>query len=493
MGLLDRMLSRRGGERKAWSQQPFWAADGLRDSLFSTGLTSDREKIEPNYPAFIENAFKASPPVFAAIRFRMAVLSEARFQWRQFKNGRPGELFGSPQLALLEQPWPNGTTGDLLARMEVTSSLAGNYFATVADDEGRLGKSARGQKRIVHMRPDWVSMIIDSKSGDPNALDARVVGFLYEPITSNANLPVAGTKQPAVLLMPDEVVHFAPIPDPAARFRGMSWLTPAIEEVRADKAATVHQEKFFSNGASPHLAITLSEAVSPDDFQRYVAAFKVAHEGVDKAGKTLFLAGGADVRPLSSNFREMDFRPLKQLSETRVAMAAGVHPTVVGMSEGLQGSSLNSGNFNAAARLTANTTLRPWWRNACASLQVLLKQPRPGAELWYDDSRISFLYDDATDLADIRQKNAIALRQLVDAGFEPDAATEYLRTDDLGRLIGNHSGLYSVQLQPPGSTAAPTDRSDGAAESTEPAPDQAAETSPDNGDENEKAPPSKSE
>jgi len=168
------------------------------------------------------------------------------------------------------------------------------------------------------------------------------------------------------------------------------------------------------------------------------------------------------VRPLSHDFRSMDLRPLQQLAETRVAMAAGVHPTVVGMSEGLQGSSLNAGNFNSAARLTANTTLRPWWRNACASLQVLLEQPSQGAELWYDDSRISFLYDDATDLADIRQKNAIALRQLVDAGFEPDAATEYLRTDDLARLLGGHTGLYSVQLQPPGTTVEPhvTDEGD---------------------------------
>lgn len=468
MGLLERAAARRRGERKAWSQPPFWAADGLREPLWSLGLTSDKERIEPNYPSFIEQAFKASPPVFAAIRFRMAVLSEARFQWRVFTKGRPGELFGSPELALLEKPWPNGTTGDLLARMEVTASLAGNYFATVADDRGRLGtRSARGNRRIVHMRPDWVSMVIDSASGDPNALDARVVGFLYEPIT------VAGTgggvKAPAVTLMPDEVVHFAPIPDPAARFRGMSWLTPAVEEIRADKAATMHQGKFFENGASPHLAITLSEAVSPEDFERYVAAFKVAHQGVDKAGKTLFLAGGADVRPLSSDFRSMDFRPLKQLSETRVAMAAGVHPTVVGMSEGLQGSSLNAGNFNAAARLTANTTLRPWWRNACASLQTLLTPPSGGAELWYDDSRISFLYDDATDLAEIRSKNAVALRQLLDAGYEPDAAAEYLRTDDLGRLIGRHTGLFSVQLQPPG-TGSPSDSPDGPAEPEEPAP-----------------------
>lgn len=448
MGLLDKMAARRDSGQKAWSQPPFWARDGLTDPLWSLGSTADKERIEPNYPSYIDQAFKASPAVFACIRFRMAVQSEARFQWRVFKSGRPGELFGSPELALLEKPWPNGTTGDLLARMEVTSSLAGNYYATVADDKGRLGRSAQGSKRIVHMRPDWVTIVIDSQSGDPNALDARVVGYLYEPMGT-----VGQPRGNAVTLLPEEVVHFAPIPDPAAKFRGMSWLTPAIEEVRADKAATMHKGRFFTNGATPNFAVTMSEAVSIDDFNRYVEAFKVAHQGADKAYKTLFLAGGADVRPLSSDFRQMDFRPLQQLSETRVAMAAGIHPTVVGMSEGLQGSSLNSGNFNAAARLTANTTLRPWWRNACASLQVLLTEPRPGAELWYDDSRISFLYDDATDLAEIRAKNAVALRQLLDAGYKPDAAADYLRTDDLGRLVGQHSGLFSVQLQPPGTQA----------------------------------------
>lgn len=451
MGLLEKMAARRAGE-KAFTQPPSWALDGLTEPLWNVGLTPGKERIEPNYPSYIDKAFKASPAVFACIRFRMAVLSEARFQWRPFVKGRPGELFGSTELALLERPWPNGTTGDLLARMEVTSSLAGNYYATVADDEGRLGRSARGNRRIVHMRPDWVSLVINSASGDPYALDARVVGFLYEPRTTGVVRP-----EP-VTLLPEEVVHFAPIPDPSARFRGMSWLTPAVEEVRADKAATMHKGKFFTNGASPQLAITLSEAVSPDDFNRYVAAFKLAHTGAEKAYKTLFLAGGADVKPLSSDFRQMDFRPLQQLSETRVAMAAGVHPTVVGMSEGLQGSSLNAGNFNAAARLTANTTLRPWWRNACASLQTLLTEPSPGTELWYDDSRISFLYDDATDLAEIRAKNAVALRQLLDAGYEPDAAAEYLRTDDLGRLIGRHTGLFSVQLQPPNSAAPSPDR-----------------------------------
>jgi hypothetical protein len=44
----------------------------------------------------------------------MALFSEARFQWRKMTNGRPGDLFGSQDLRILEKPWTTGTTGDLL-------------------------------------------------------------------------------------------------------------------------------------------------------------------------------------------------------------------------------------------------------------------------------------------------------------------------------------------------------------------------------------------
>jgi phage portal protein BeeE len=439
MGLLEKMAARQA-RVKQWSEPPFW---DLPEPLWTTSWSSGEEKIGSDYPSYIEQAFKASPSVFGCIRLRMNVLSEARFKWRQVRGGQPGDLFGTDELAILEQPWPNGTTSDLLTRMEVTSSLAGNYYATVADDQGRVGRSARGNRRIVHLRPDWVTIVIDSYSGDPNAADARIVGYVYTPLTS-------GVKQSDPLtLLPEEIVHFAPIPDPAARFRGMSWLTPILNEVEADKAATRHKGKFFENGATPNMAVILSSDVTPDNFKKYVAKFKEAHQGGDKAYKTLFLAGGADVRPLSASFSQMDFKPLQGLSETRVAMAAGVHPTIVGMSEGLQGSSLNSGNFNAAARLVANTTLRPWWRNAAESWSTLVAPP-PRAELWYDDRDIAFLREDGTDLASIRVQNATTARTLVDGGWDPDAAIQYLATNDPSSLIGKHTGLVPVQLQPPG-------------------------------------------
>ncbi len=123
-------------------------------------------------------------------------------------------------------------------------------------------------------------------------------------------------------------------------------------------------------------------------------------------------------------------------------------PSWVGFSEGLQGSSLNAGNFTAARRRFADGTIRPLWRMAAASLQSLVTPPE-GAELWYDDRDIAFLREDATDRAEIQRTQSVALRNLVDAGYSPDAAVAYLAADDMNRLVGQHSGMYSVQLQPP--------------------------------------------
>jgi phage portal protein BeeE len=442
VGLLEKISARR---HKAFTQPPFWATDGLGLPLWSTSLTANQEKIGNDFQSYVHDAYKASGVVFACMLARQMIFAEARFQWREFRAGRPGELFGSPELALLENPFPGGTTGELLSRMEVTASLAGNYYATTADDDGNLGKAARGKRRIVHMRPDWTTIVIDSASGNPHALDARVVGYIYEPVVNS------GPRVEPVVLLPSEVCHYSPLPDPGARFRGMSWLTPIIEEIRADKAATYHKGRFFTNGATPNMAITLGPDVTPEKFTEYVTKFKEAHQGADKAYKTLFLAGGADVKPLGADFRQLDFKNTQGAGETRVAAASGMHPTVVGLAEGLSGSSLNAGNFQAAARLTANKTMRPLWRMAAASLQTLVTPPREGASLWYDDRDIAFLHDDATDLAKIRFTDAQTLRQLVDGGYNPDSAVEFVTTNDLNRLRGSHSGLLPVQLQPPGS------------------------------------------
>ncbi|MEV0994649.1 phage portal protein [Nonomuraea sp. NPDC050202] len=436
MGLLERVAAeardRRRRGRKAWSEPPFWDLERLRwPFIGSSSLNSDREQIENDFPGYVQGIYKRNGPIAALMLVRLAVFSEARFTFRRMRNGRPGDLFGTRALALLEKPWPGGTTGDLLARMIQDADLSGNAFIA----------RVPGTDRLRRLRPDWVTIVSASKS-EPElygaALDAEVIGYYYSPRAPGVRTDT--------LLLPSQVAHFAPIPDPEFSWRGMSWLTPVLREISADLAATTHKLKFFENGATPALAVRLDASVTPEMFERFKTLMNESHAGVDNAYKTLYLGGGADVTPLTMDLRALDFKSIQGAGESRLAAAAGVPATIVGFSEGLQGSSLNAGNYSSARRRFADATMRPLWRNVAGSLASLIDVP-DGADLWFDARDISFLQDDRKDAAEIQQSKAAAIRQLVDAGYDPASVVAAIEAEDMTLLV--HTGLYSVQLQPP--------------------------------------------
>lgn len=450
--LLERVAARRKnvslGGGQGFSEPPLWSLDRYRSGLWSYS-DPDRERIENDFEGYVEGAYKSDGIVFACVLTRQLVFSEARFQWREFRSGRPGPLFGSPELALLENPWPNGTTGELLTRMEVDLSLAGNFYATIADDAGRLGKAATGPgRRISHLRPDWVTIIVSSATGDARAADARPVGYLYEPPATGR-----GVRSEPVVLMPGDVCHYSLIPDPSARFRGMSWLTPVLKEISSDRAATTHKYRFFQNGASLSTLVSFDKEVGVDAFNEFVDRFNQEHKGTDNAYKPLFLGAGADVTVVGADLKQLDFKAVQGAIETRIAAASGVGAVVAQFSEGMQGSSLNAGNYSAARRRCGDALFRPLWRTASAALQTLVTPPRQGASLWYDDRDVAFLREDARDIAEIQGIESRTIRTLLDAGCEFNTVMDAVTSHDWSRL--KHTGLFSVQLQPPGTTATP--------------------------------------
>ena len=414
-----------------FTQPNFWEQN--QEQLFSTVIhTGERESVPNDFLGYVDKAYKRSGVVFACILVRQLVFSEARFLWRQYVKGRPGELFGDGSLAVLERPWPNGTTGELLSRMEQNMSLAGNFYATT------VGTGARRRLRV--LRPDWVSIITGSPTDDPFHIEAEPIGYVYRPRGPRSS------SEP-VLIPIDDMVHWSPIPDPSAQWRGMSWLTPVIDEVMADRSATKHKLKFFENGAIPGLAVSYDANLSPDDFQIFVEKFNEQHQGVANAYKTLHLGGGADPKVVGANLQQLDFKASQGGGETRIAAASGVGAVIAQLSEGMQGSSLNAGNYQAARRRVADGTFRPLWRSAAAALEKVAT-PRPGgAHLWYDARDVPFLRDDASEEAETRNKDASTLEALIRAGFDPETAKVAVTTGNFSVL--EHTGLTSVQLQPP--------------------------------------------
>lgn len=430
MSALTRMLR---GRKGSFIHPPFWS---LTQPIFS-GAPADREQIENNFESYVQGAYKRNGVVFAVMLVRQLVFSEARFLWRRIEDGRPTDLFEDERLALLERPWPNGTTGELLARMEQDTSLAGNFYATVV--------GSGNKRRIRRLRPDWVTIVTGSPSDDPFDLEAEPIAYVYEPRHS-----LGGARAKPQLLTPEQVVHWSPVPDPEAQWRGMSWLQPVVNEILADSAATKHKLAFFENGAVPGLAIVHDPSVSPETFDAVVAEFEKTR-AVKGAYKTIHLAGGADIKTFGADMKQLDFKVTQGAGETRICAAGGVHPVIVGLSEGLQGSSLNAGNFNAARRSFADARIRPQWRSAASALEPLVGPPGERANLWYDDRDVPFLREDAKEEAEIRNTNASTLETLIRSGYTPDSAADAVTSGDFRKL--SHSGLVSVQLHLPGEHA----------------------------------------
>lgn len=401
-----------------------------------TELPTRTERVDASFASLARQAHGGNGAVFALERVRTAVFSEARFQFRQMKNGRPGDLFGTADLTLLETPWVNGTTGDLLSRMLLDADLAGNAYV------------ASRPSGLVPMRPDWVSIVIgvpgDEKSG-PNDIDAEVLGYVYWP----GGFAIGQERKP-VYLSPSEVAHFAPNVDPQYRYKGRSWLSAVLEEIDADVAATVHKAQFFRNGATLQNVVTFDKEMRQEQVKSFAEMMNAQHQGTANAYKTLYLGGGADVKTIGMDFRQLDFKATQGAGETRLAAAAGVPPIIVGFSEGLSAATYS--NYGQAKRHYADATLRPLWRNVAASLAPLVTVPG-GADLWYDDRDIPFLREDMKDAAEVQQIKSATIRSYIDGGFTADSAVKAVESDDPGLLV--HTGLFSVQLQAPGSTKMP--------------------------------------
>lgn len=373
-----------------------------------------------------------NPIVAAAIHARMLVFSEARFLWQPFQDGRPGRLFGNQELTLLEQPWTNATTGDLLARMLVDADLYGNSYWVKMPDRTGAHLMRLDPNRVMVLTGD----VTDDNTGKP--WGRHLVGYA---VVDDNNEEVA-------MFTPDEVCHFKPLPDPDHDFRGRTWLTTVMSDLQADNELSTYKHSFMRNAATPNLVVSFDPQITKEAFETFVSRLDASHKGVNQAFKTLYLGGGADVKVVGANFDQLNLKAVQGAGETRIAAAAGVPASYLGISEGLAGSALNSGNYGAARRRFADGTIRPLWRSAAGALQTLLDLPDPTVRLWYDDRDVPFLQEDVLDAADIRAKDAGTMRQLVDGGFDPDSVVDAVTTGDMTLL--RHTGSLSVQLQPPG-------------------------------------------
>jgi len=415
--LIDRVISRYGST--------FWEGEASPASILTTTYgAAGQEAVLPQFAAYTRNAYRDNGIVFGAILARLSLFSEATFA---FKDKTDGHLFGADEtdgrrqtaLRKLETPWPNGTTGELLARMIQDADLAGNAYIWDAGPQ------------LVRRRPDQVTIVSEETDDGQGRTYREVIGYYWDPVPLGTGKPSPKAQYYDV----SEVAHWSPMPDPEADFKGMSWMTPIVREIAADTGLTDYKLKYLQHAATPNMLIKYKQKLLPETIDSLRERMQARYGGVDNAFKTLILDQGADHSVVGNSLEQMNFTTVQAAGENRILIAAGVPGIVVGSKEGLMAATYS--NYKQAMTRFDTITMRPLWRSVCACLSSIVAAP-PNAKLWFNTSDIAALQDDEKSRADTALVLAQAMGEWVKFGFEPESAKLAANSGDV--MLLKHSG-----------------------------------------------------
>ena len=392
---------------------------------------------------YLAGQFRSSPnralvaacgPVHAVLDRRVSVMGEARPIFQRYNQGNPVKTYSDRRLELLKKPWQGGSWRQLVAIAESDIAAAGNSYWI------------RNGAELVRLNPDWITIVTEEVTLDGVEVAERLLGYVVE----RPGYGVAG-------LEPKDVAHYRPGAPLECPFRGESWLAAAASDASTDVELTQYKGNYLKNGAMPSLAVMYEPTLDMAALEAFVPVFADKFTGSMNAGKVMHFLGGRDVKTVGATLDQLAFKAVQGAGETRIAAAAGVPAVVAGFSEGMQGSSLNAGNYVATRRLFADAKIRPLLGALCEAFERLVGTDSD-SRLWYDESGVSFFQEDVADEANIRQLKAATIRTLIEAGYKPDSVIDAVTTGDYSILKGSHTGLTSVQLTPPGDGTVPSDQ-----------------------------------
>lgn len=326
---------------------PMWS-DGER---YPNGLTDGMDG-----PLASFDAIYRSQPILAGvidmIAMRAATLPFAAFEGHL--DGSRTPIARSDGLAtLLRRPRPRSSTVHLLAHIFTSLFVHGN--ALVA----KLRTTGESEVPPDMLWPlDW----------------SRVTAYGED----GGDVEWWGTFQfggQELFCRAEDTLHFA-WPGADGGPVGVSPLEKLGVTIRLEDAAQRYQTANFKNGNRPSNAITFEKDLKTPQLEQNRAALDAFHRGVDRAGKTIMLSGGAKIQALSMSPVEAALIEQRRIDREEIAI-------VYGLSGPSLTDSTNSALGNVAERFRAfyRDVLPPWATLVVETFEAQLLDPEPA---WMD-------------------------------------------------------------------------------------------------------------
>jgi len=391
MGLRSGLRHLIGG--KAAGDQPGWS---VLEGIVTKAEWNDADNVWKSYSKKQrEEAYGICSLIFACVREICTSLVEARPEIGIEQDGVWEPVEGHQTLDLLRDPNPDYDYSDLMQYIGARLMLTGESFTWKWRDKGGM------LRELWPLPTNMVEVAYAMLTQEQSPASRLVAGYGVKQGGGKKNLPVAV-----------EDMAYTRFIDPAKTTGGIGPMQAAIRDYQLDIERSDYLVEMLTNLKVPGIKIKSASVLTPEmrqDMRGYL------HDtiGKGKRGNPIFIEGPDVDMELLAPLKDLDWPGLTSLTETRICMAFGVPPILIGSRAGLDRSTYS--NYGEARQSFYQETMIPFWRSLGAMLTrcLLRHEGEDRLEVRFDTGEIDALQENATERAqraEIGMRSGLMLR-----------------------------------------------------------------------------------
>lgn len=235
---------------------------------------------------------------------------------------------------LVAHPNPEQSQYELLEELMTHQQVSGQFYLHKVRDRAGI------PVQLWALRPDRIKPIPAGNGG--------LLGYEYGIGARKDTLPV------------EDVVQVKLHPDPLEDFYGLGPIAVLARWGDLDNQTADYLRAFFLNNGAPAGLLKFKAKVEAADRRRLKDLWKQEHTGPQGWQTVSVLDGDAEYVPIGTSPEKLRMDAITDQAETRICMAFGMPPVVVGANIGLKRSTFN--NYGEAKRSLWDETLSPLYR-----------------------------------------------------------------------------------------------------------------------------------
>lgn len=329
---------------------------------------------QPSYPRqsianWIGEGYRKNELAFACVQEWAKSSAEPSAQvWRRRRDGDDEQIEDPehPLLGLMRRPNPFVSEAGWLSQLWTIAATTGNAVAV------KLRADAGRPLELRWLRSDRLKLA---------ELGGVAVAWLYHN----------GERE--VRIEPEDIIHLPFAYDPLTPAWGLSPFHVLARAITVDNTATDFVAKFFENAAVPYGLISSDQPLTPEDADDIGDRWQARYGGMEGWSRPAVLGLGAKYEQMGVDPDAMNLEFLRGHTESRICMAFGVPPIIVGAKIGLDQATYS--NYAQARKAWWEESLVPAYK-ALADLLTLSLAADFGSDLYvtFDFTGVTALQED---------------------------------------------------------------------------------------------------